>query len=131
MHLQSRTKRGHSRYPINAKFEGNKLSSYHNQEKASNLPETGKGYLRRWVLPACESRAQAIRTSSRPTQAPKMPAQIPTLVQVRWIRPTVPTALPHRPAIRDLKDARLRLAKVIRQVKTSAVLAARASPYGN
>ena len=50
---------------------------------------------------------------------PKMPAQIPTLVQVRWIRPTVPTALPHRPAIRDLKDARLRLAKVIRQVKTS------------
>ena len=33
MRLQSRTKRGHSRYPINAKFEGNELSSYHTKKK--------------------------------------------------------------------------------------------------
>jgi len=85
MRLQSRTKRGHSRYPINGKFEGNELSSYHTKEE----PGTFRGQVKDisdggFCLLANHAPKQSALLQGQLRLA-KMPAQIPTLVQVRWI----------------------------------------------
>ncbi|PYU76213.1 MAG: hypothetical protein DMG49_01905 [Acidobacteria bacterium] len=90
MRLPSPTKRGHSRYPITGKFEGNELASYHTKKK----PVTLRGQIKDisdggFCLLANHAPKQSALLQGQ-LRLPKMPAQIPTLVQVRWIdRPSL------------------------------------------
>src|SRR2546430_5045673 len=85
MPLQSRIKRGHSRYPVNAKFEGSELSAYHSKRKAvtfrGQVKDISDGG---FCLLANDAPKQSALLQGHLRLA-HMPAQIPTLVQVRWI----------------------------------------------
>ena len=85
MGLQSRIKRGKPRYPVYGEFEGSELGSYHTKKN----PVTFKGRVNNisdggFCLLASHVPRQSALLQGQLRLA-RMPAQIPTLVQVRWI----------------------------------------------
>jgi len=90
MRLQSRIKRSHSRYPVEGEFAGNELSSYHEKNKTAaisgRVQDISDGG---FCLLATHTPKQSALLQGQ-LRLPHMPAQIPTLVQVRWIERASP-----------------------------------------
>jgi hypothetical protein len=85
MGIKSLVKRGHSRYPIDGKFEGSELAGFHGQKGAvtfrgqvKNISDGG------FCLFATHAPRESVLLQGQLKLA-RFPAQIPMLVQVRWV----------------------------------------------
>ena len=85
MGIKSLVKRGHSRYPIEGKFEGSELAAVQGQKGAlsfrgqvKNISDGG------FCLLATHAPRESVLLQGQLKLA-RFPAQIPTLVQVRWV----------------------------------------------
>ena len=85
MGIKSLAKRGHSRYPIDGKFEGSELAAVQGQKGAlsfrgqvKNISDGG------FCLLATHAPRESVLLQGQLKLA-HFPAQIPTLVQVRWV----------------------------------------------
>jgi len=83
--MPSGTKRRNSRYVIKGQFEGSELPSFHGRKKAVMFRGQVKNISRGgFCLVAPRAPKQSVLLQG-PLKLAHMPAQIPTLVQVRWI----------------------------------------------
>lgn len=83
--MQSRTKRRSSRYPISGTFEGSELPSFHGRKKfvtfIGEVRDISDGG---FCLFGADAPKQAVLLQGALKLA-QMPAEMPTLVQVRWV----------------------------------------------